>query len=136
MSKTTVLSVEPGSDEDNQTTPLESRAGGGYAVRSQTGGHRRLTRARPLCPSKIWFPLNPHSSSGPKFWVPRVLLLLALQPANSPRRASAPSVSRESHKPPSARSWPRISPFLRSPSLPPVGPCLAALPHPFIFPAC
>ena len=59
MSKTTVLSVEPGSEEDNRTAPSE-RAAGGSAVRSRgAGGLRSLTTAFPRRPAQQLFSKQP-----------------------------------------------------------------------------
>ena len=126
-------------DVKTTTVPLPWSAGPRVALpfapgeQEASGASRQLFPAAPLSSCS---PINPHSSSGPQSWVPWVLPPLALQPANSPSRASAPSVCREAQKPPSAGSSPRVSSILRSPSPPPVGACPAALPHPFIFPAC
>lgn len=153
MSKTTVLSVEPGSEEDNRTAPSECRAAGGSAVRSRgAGGLRSLTTAFPRRPTQQLFSNQPAlvlrapilGSLGPTSAGPSARqqpepslrpLRVQRSPETSLRRVFAQSLIHPSQPlSPAGRALPRCpsSPFhlprLLRPLLPPISTPLSSPP--------
>lgn len=90
MTNTKVPNVESRLEEDNQTTPLQVEGGGclspPFLGWGPQGSHKSFSRATLSCYS----PVNTHSSSGPRTWVPRVLPLLALQRREQPEPSLRP----------------------------------------------